>query len=120
MRSRVRLTWWRSPAAPLATGWIIELLSAAPAGALLDDKPRTTVSLNNMEVQLTAVFRAVPEGFIAFVEELPGANTQGATLDEARENLREAVALVLEANRALALEDLGGADVIREPLKVTA
>ena len=44
----------------------------------------------------------VPEGFIAFVEELPGANTQGATLDEARSNLQEAVTLVLEANRELA------------------
>lgn len=49
-------------------------------------------------------YREVPEGFIAFVEELPGANTQGATLDEARANLREAVTLVLEANRALAEE----------------
>jgi predicted RNase H-like HicB family nuclease len=53
-------------------------------------------------VQLTAVFMAVPEGYIAFVEELPGANTQGDTLDEARENLREAVELILEANRELA------------------
>jgi predicted RNase H-like HicB family nuclease len=44
----------------------------------------------------------VPEGYAAFVEELPGANTQGATLDEARDNLQEAVTLVLEANRALA------------------
>jgi len=43
----------------------------------------------------------VPEGYVAFIEELPGANTQGATLDEARENLQEAAALVLEANRAL-------------------
>ena len=57
-----------------------------------------------MQVQLTAVFRRVPEGFIAFVEELPGANTQGETLKEARVNLREAVALVLEANRILAEE----------------
>jgi predicted RNase H-like HicB family nuclease len=73
-----------------------------------------------MELQLTAVFRAVPEGYIAFVEELPGANSQGATLAEARENLREAVALVLEANRALVLEDLAGAEVIREPIKVSA
>jgi predicted RNase H-like HicB family nuclease len=48
------------------------------------------------------VFRRVREGYIAFVEELPGANTQGATLDEARTNLREAVDLVLEANRELA------------------
>jgi len=55
--------------------------------------------------ELTAAFRRVPEGYIAFVEELPGANTQGATLEEARENLREAVQLVLEANRALAEEE---------------
>lgn len=73
-----------------------------------------------MSVELTAVYREVPEGFVAFVEELPGANTQGATLEEARENLREAVALVLEANRALAEEDLAGAAVIREPLRLTA
>ncbi|MBI3666193.1 MAG: type II toxin-antitoxin system HicB family antitoxin [Acidobacteria bacterium] len=72
-----------------------------------------------MELELTAVFRRVPEGYIAFVEELPGANTQGATLEQARVNLKEAVALVLEANRALALEDAAGADVIREPLKVS-
>jgi predicted RNase H-like HicB family nuclease len=71
-----------------------------------------------MQLQLTAVFRKVPDGYVAFVEELPGANTQGATLDEARSNLREAVELVLEANRALAEEELAGADVIREPLKL--
>ncbi len=52
-------------------------------------------------MQLTAVYMKVPEGYIAFVEELPGANTQGDTLEEARENLREAVQLVLEANREL-------------------
>ncbi len=72
-----------------------------------------------MELELTAGFRRVPEGYIAFVEELPGANTQGATLEEARVNLKEAVALVLEANRALAGEDAVGADVIRESLKVS-
>jgi predicted RNase H-like HicB family nuclease len=57
-----------------------------------------------MDFQFTAVFRPVPEGYIAFVEELPGANTQGATLEEARTNLQEAVGLVLEANRVLAHE----------------
>ncbi len=56
-------------------------------------------------MSLTAVYMQVPEGYIAFVEELPGANTQGATLDEARENLQEAVALVLEANRELAIPE---------------
>jgi predicted RNase H-like HicB family nuclease len=72
-----------------------------------------------MDVRFTAVYRKVPEGFIAFVEELPGANTQGATLEKARTNLEEAVALVLEANRTLAEEDLKGAEVIREPFTVT-
>lgn len=71
-----------------------------------------------MELAFTAVFREVPEGYIAFVEELAGANTQGATLEEARENLREAVELVLESNRALAREEVGAAKVIREPLKI--
>jgi predicted RNase H-like HicB family nuclease len=73
-----------------------------------------------MELQFTAVFRRVPEGYIGFVEELSGANTQGATLEEVRANLREAVALVLEANRTLAQETTNGKDVIREPLKITA
>lgn len=72
-----------------------------------------------MDVRFTAVYRKVPEGFIAFVEELPGANTQGATLEEARTNLEEAVALVLEANRTLTEEDLKGTEVIREPFSVT-
>ena len=74
---------------------------------------------SSMDVRFTAVYRKVPEGFIAFVEELPGANTQGSTLEEARTNLEEAVALVLEANRTLAEEELKGAEVIREPFTVT-
>ena len=73
-----------------------------------------------MKVKFTAVFEQVPEGYIGYVEELPGANTQGTTLDEARENLTEAVELVLDANRVLAEERLGNRDVIREPLRITA
>jgi predicted RNase H-like HicB family nuclease len=73
-----------------------------------------------MDIQFTAVFQKVPEGYIAFVEELPGANTQGETLDEARENLQEAIVLVLEANRMLAEESLRGREVIREPLRIRA
>lgn len=72
-----------------------------------------------MQLELTAVFRKVPEGYVAFVEELPGANTQGATLEEARRNLREAVELVLQANRILAESELAGSEVIRELLKLT-
>ncbi len=73
-----------------------------------------------MQIEFTAVFQKVPQGYIGFVEELPGANTQGATLEEARENLEEAIALVLEANRMLAKEALEGQAVIREPLKIAA
>jgi predicted RNase H-like HicB family nuclease len=69
-----------------------------------------------MQLELNAVFRKVPEGYIGFVEELPGANTQGATLEEARQNLREAVELVLEANRSLTQSELAGSEIIREPL----
>lgn len=46
----------------------------------------------------TAVFEQDGSWWIGYVEELPGANTQGATLDEARENLKEAVELILETN----------------------
>jgi len=53
------------------------------------------------QMKFTAVYMKVPEGYVAFVEELPGANTQGETLDEARANLQEAVSMVLEANREL-------------------
>jgi hypothetical protein len=62
--------------------------------------------------------RSVPQvsGRIrSFVEEVPGANTQGATLKEARDNLKEAVTMVLQANRELAEESLRGAEVVREP-----
>jgi predicted RNase H-like HicB family nuclease len=62
----------------------------------------------------TAVYLQVPEGYVGFVEELPGANTQGATLAEARENLKEAVQLVLEANRELAEKSLAGKAVTKE------
>jgi predicted RNase H-like HicB family nuclease len=73
-----------------------------------------------MKITLTAVFQKVPEGYIGFVEELPVANTQGATLEEARANLPEAIELVLEANRILAEESLQGQEVIREPLPISS
>lgn len=67
----------------------------------------------------TAVFQPAEEGgYVAFVEELPGAITQGETLEEARENLKEAIQLVLEVNRELSLEGIAEADIIREPIVV--
>ena len=73
-----------------------------------------------MTMKLTAVFEKVPEGYIAFVEELPGANTQGDTLEKARSNLQEAVEMVLDANRVLAEESLNGRSVIREPFVIVS
>ena len=73
-----------------------------------------------MKIQLTAVFQKVPEGYIGFIEELPGANTQAPTLEVARANLQEAITLVLEANRVLAKEAVKGQEVIREALSISA
>ncbi|MGD0088742.1 MAG: type II toxin-antitoxin system HicB family antitoxin [Planctomycetota bacterium] len=62
-----------------------------------------------MRMKLTAVFQKVRGGYVGFVEELPGANTQGRTLAETRRNLKEAVRLVLDANGKLAEEALARA-----------
>jgi len=54
--------------------------------------------LNNLS--FTAVFVEDPQGgYSAYVEEIPGANSQGETLEEAKENLKEALQMVLETNK---------------------
>ena len=68
--------------------------------------------------RFNAVFEQSGDWWIGFVEELPGANAQGRTLDEARENLREAVALVIETNRELARREAAGREVLREELVI--
>ena len=67
---------------------------------------------------LTAVYRQRGDWYIGYVEELPGANVQELTLDEARESLKEAVTLIIEANREFGHEDLNGESVLREELEV--
>jgi predicted RNase H-like HicB family nuclease len=69
-------------------------------------------------MKLSAVFEKVDNWWLGYVEELPGANTQGKTIEEARENLREAVQLIIEANRELLLEQVEGHEIIREPLTI--
>lgn len=71
-------------------------------------------------MDLTAVYMQVEDGYVAFVEELPGANTQGDTLEEARSNLAEAVELVLEANRELAARAIAGHAFTKERLVVAS
>ncbi len=69
--------------------------------------------------KFTAVYERDGEWWIGFVEELPGANTQGRTLEEAWENLVEAVQLVLQANREITRRETEGENVIREEIFVT-
>lgn len=72
-----------------------------------------------MDNNFTAVFEQDGDWWIGYVEELPGAHTQGQTLDEARENLKEAIALILEANRELAEREIVGKNVVKESILVT-
>jgi predicted RNase H-like HicB family nuclease len=75
-----------------------------------------------MNLTLSAVYEEVPEseggGYVAYTEELPGAISEGNTLEEARENLRDAIALLLEANRELANSSHRGNKVAREKITV--
>lgn len=75
-----------------------------------------------MENKFTAVFEQVGEWWIGYIEELPGANTQGKTLEEARENLKEAAHLIIEANRELARCEIADTNtqIIREEISVVA
>ncbi len=69
-----------------------------------------------METKLTAVFEKSQYGYIGYVEELPGANTQGKTLEETKKNLIEAVRLVLEANRQIIEEELKDKEFTKEEI----
>ena len=70
--------------------------------------------------RFTAVFEQDGDWWIGSVEELPGANTQGRTLEEARDNLKDAVRLVMEANREIARRETADRAVIREELLLSA
>ncbi len=69
-----------------------------------------------MVTKLTAIFQKSPYGYIGYVEELPGANTQGKTLEETKKNLIEAIRLVLEANKQIMEEELEGKEFTREEI----
>jgi predicted RNase H-like HicB family nuclease len=69
--------------------------------------------------QYTGVFEQVGEWWTGHVEELPGCNVQEATLEEARESLKEAIQLVVQANRELDRREAEGHKVVREPLAVS-
>ena len=67
-------------------------------------------------IEFTAVFIKSPHGYVGFVEELPGVNSHGRTLDEAREMLGQVAVAVFDAERQRAQEMLAGKECVREPL----
>jgi predicted RNase H-like HicB family nuclease len=70
-----------------------------------------------MKHQFTSVIEKRGKWYVASVEEIRGVNTQGRTLAEARRNLKEALAMVIEANRELSAKARSG-DALREPIVV--
>jgi len=74
------------------------------------------------ELNLTAIYEEAEEGgYIGYIAELPGANTQGETIDEVRENLLEATQMILDANREMAEQRLSkDAKVTRERITLRA
>ena len=71
-----------------------------------------------MKHQFTSVIEKRGKWFVAYIEEIPGVNTQGKTLAEARRNLKEALTMVIEANRELAARDRSQGS-LREPITVS-
>jgi predicted RNase H-like HicB family nuclease len=70
------------------------------------------------ELAFTAVFLKGKHGYTGFVEELPGVNSQGQTLEEARRNLQALAAVVFDEERKLSTELLQGKDVVRESFRI--
>jgi predicted RNase H-like HicB family nuclease len=66
----------------------------------------------------TMVYKKVPEGYIGFIEELPGANSQANTLNKLKENLKEAVQLILEANKVMSEEMISGQKFSHEKFNI--
>jgi len=70
-----------------------------------------------MARKFTAVYKKSGKWYLGWVEEIPGVNTQGKTLKETKENLKEAILLILETNKILNKEVSKG-KIIIEPISV--
>jgi predicted RNase H-like HicB family nuclease len=71
-----------------------------------------------MKREFTSLIEKRGKWYVAYVEEIPGVNTQGRTLAEARRNLKEALTLIIEVNRGVAAKDRSP-DAKREPITVS-
>ena len=70
-----------------------------------------------MKRQFTSVIETRGKWYVAFIEEIPGVNTQGKTLAEVRRNLKDALTMVIEANKELAARE-SKSEVVREEIVV--
>ena len=94
-----------------------------PKPRIIDETFEQSYHSDHMtELTLTTIFEEAEEGgYIGYVAELPGANTQGETLEEARENLTEAIHLILSSNREQFEKNFSSkAKVTREKLVLRA
>ena len=74
--------------------------------------------MKQAELAFTAVFLKGKHGYTGFVEELPGVNSQGQTIEEARKNLQRLAAVVFNEERMQSEELLEGKEVVRERFRV--
>lgn len=72
-----------------------------------------------MSRRFTAVYKKSGKWYLGWIEEIPGVNTQGRTIEETKENLKEALLLILETNRILSEKEFSGGKVIKESLSVS-
>ena len=72
-----------------------------------------------MSRRFTAIYKKRGKWYLGWIEEIPGVNTQGKTLEETKENLKEALLLILQTNRMLNRKATAGGNLIREPLSVS-
>jgi predicted RNase H-like HicB family nuclease len=77
-------------------------------------RERKETSMEQGRLAFTAVYLRSNHGYIGFIEELPGVNSHGRTLDEARETLQKLAAVVFDEERREAEELIAGKDVVRE------
>jgi len=71
-----------------------------------------------MKGEFTTVIEKLGKWYVGYIEEIPGVNTQGKTVEEVQENLKEALALVIQANRELARKSIQGSNAIRGTITI--
>jgi len=74
--------------------------------------------MKKIKQQFTAVYKKSGKWYSGWVEEIPGVNTQGRTLKEAKENLKEALVLIIETNRLVSKKE-AGTQVKKEPIYIS-